>query len=98
MQNILEYEIVLANGTIANIKASESPDLVRAMRGGGDQFGMCGWPTWWNTFLTQILGIVTKYTLKAYPIGKVKPARVRRDIQFADYVGLGRSTSLHRQP
>ncbi|QDS72887.1 hypothetical protein FKW77_007603 [Venturia effusa] len=51
--NILEYEIVLANGTIARIKQSERPELVQAMRGGGDQFG-----------------IITRFTLQAYPIGK----------------------------
>jgi hypothetical protein len=40
MQNILEYELVLANGTIANIKYATRPDLAVAMRGSGDQFGM----------------------------------------------------------
>ncbi|TID27652.1 FAD-binding domain-containing protein [Venturia nashicola] len=51
--NIQEYEIVFSNGTIGTIKQSERPELVRAMRGGGDQFG-----------------IITRYTLQAYPIGK----------------------------
>jgi hypothetical protein len=37
--NILEYETVLANGSIVNINAKKQPELVRAMRGGGDQFG-----------------------------------------------------------
>jgi FAD/FMN-containing dehydrogenase len=54
LKNVLEWETVLANGTIANIKASERPELARAMRGGGSQFG-----------------IVTKFTLRAYPIGNV---------------------------
>ena len=44
----------MANGSIVNIKASEQPELARAMRGGGSQFG-----------------IVTKFTLRAYPMGPV---------------------------
>jgi hypothetical protein len=39
-QNILEWETVLANGTIVTIKASERPELARAMRGGGGEFGI----------------------------------------------------------
>ena len=35
--SILEYEMVLANGTIATISQKRYPDLVRALRGGGDQ-------------------------------------------------------------
>jgi hypothetical protein len=31
--------MVLANGTIANISYEKHPELVRAMRGSGDQFG-----------------------------------------------------------
>jgi hypothetical protein len=37
---VVEYETVLANGSIVNIKASDHKDLVRAMRGGGSQFGV----------------------------------------------------------
>jgi hypothetical protein len=40
-QNVKEYEIVLANGTIANLSYERHPDLVVAMRGSGDQFGSC---------------------------------------------------------
>jgi hypothetical protein len=39
-QNVVEYETVLANGSIINIKAIEHNDLIRAMRGGGSQFGV----------------------------------------------------------
>jgi hypothetical protein len=52
--SIVGWEIVLANGTIANIDASKNPDLAVALRGSGSQFG-----------------IVTQFTVKAYPIGKV---------------------------
>jgi hypothetical protein len=36
--NILEFETVLPNGTIANISAQNNPDLLVAMRGSGDHF------------------------------------------------------------
>ena len=35
--NILEYEMVLANGSIVTINQQRNPSLVRALRGGGDQ-------------------------------------------------------------
>lgn len=38
--NIIGWETVLANGTIANIDATSQPDLARAMRGSGSQFGI----------------------------------------------------------
>jgi len=40
-QSILEYEMVLANGSITNISYEKNKDLVVAMRGGGNQFGIC---------------------------------------------------------
>lgn len=36
----LEYEIVFANGTVATITASNHPDLFRALKGGGNNFGI----------------------------------------------------------
>ncbi|QDS73170.1 hypothetical protein FKW77_002220 [Venturia effusa] len=38
--NVEEYEMVLPNGTIANINQKQYPDLVTAMRGSGSQFGI----------------------------------------------------------
>jgi FAD/FMN-containing dehydrogenase len=35
--NILEYEMVLANGSIVTINQQRNPSMVRALRGGGDQ-------------------------------------------------------------
>jgi FAD/FMN-containing dehydrogenase len=52
--SIQEYEIVFANGTIGTVNMKNNKDLMVAMRGGGNQFG-----------------IVTKFTLIAYPIGQV---------------------------
>ncbi|KAI8623851.1 FAD-binding domain-containing protein [Xylariaceae sp. FL1651] len=36
----LEYEVVLANGTIVTASATENADLARALRGGGNNFGI----------------------------------------------------------
>ncbi|KAH7310269.1 hypothetical protein BKA65DRAFT_601182 [Rhexocercosporidium sp. MPI-PUGE-AT-0058] len=38
--NVRNYEIVLANGTIANISYTSNPDLYFALRGGGKNFGV----------------------------------------------------------
>ncbi|SCV44633.1 related to 6-hydroxy-d-nicotine oxidase [Fusarium fujikuroi] len=38
--NVLNYEVVLANGTIANVNQTSKPDLFRALKGGGNQFGI----------------------------------------------------------
>ncbi|CRK24906.1 hypothetical protein BN1723_013406 [Verticillium longisporum] len=38
--DIVNYEIVLADGTIANANAVENPGLHRASRGGGNNFGI----------------------------------------------------------
>ncbi|RDW67425.1 FAD-binding oxidoreductase [Aspergillus mulundensis] len=40
LDNVFEYEIVLANGTIATVNQSSSPDLYWALRGGGNNFGI----------------------------------------------------------
>jgi hypothetical protein len=38
--NILSYEIVLASGSITTASASTNPDLWRALKGGGNNFGI----------------------------------------------------------
>ncbi|KAF6810904.1 hypothetical protein CPLU01_15210 [Colletotrichum plurivorum] len=38
--NALDYEVVLADGTIVNANATSKPDLFRALKGGGNQFGI----------------------------------------------------------
>ncbi|KAF5541823.1 6-hydroxy-d-nicotine oxidase [Fusarium mexicanum] len=38
--NVLNYEVVLADGTIANVNQTSKPDLFRALKGGGTQFGI----------------------------------------------------------
>ncbi|GLA68782.1 hypothetical protein AtubIFM55763_006981 [Aspergillus tubingensis] len=50
--NVVNFEVVLGNGTITNANSTSNPDLWWALRGGGNRFG-----------------IVTKFTLKAHPLG-----------------------------
>jgi hypothetical protein len=38
--NIINYEIVLADGTITNANHTENPDLFRALKGGSGNFGL----------------------------------------------------------
>jgi FAD/FMN-containing dehydrogenase len=37
--NVVNYQIVLANASIANANATSNPDLFFALKGGGNQFG-----------------------------------------------------------
>ncbi|RPA79345.1 FAD-binding domain-containing protein [Ascobolus immersus RN42] len=52
--NVLNYELVAANGNIINANATYNSDLFWAMKGGSTNYG-----------------IVTKYTLRAIPLGPV---------------------------
>jgi FAD/FMN-containing dehydrogenase len=38
--NIIGWETIMANGSIVNVDAAAQPDLARAMRGSGSQFGI----------------------------------------------------------
>jgi hypothetical protein len=38
--SVLEYEIVFANGTIGHITGDNNPDLFKALKGGGNNFGI----------------------------------------------------------
>ncbi|KAH7388886.1 hypothetical protein BKA64DRAFT_725565 [Cadophora sp. MPI-SDFR-AT-0126] len=62
--NVRNYEIVLANGTIANISYASNPDLYFALRGGGKNFGIVtrfdlethpNLPQWWGGFNFMLL-------------------------------------------
>jgi len=54
IDNIVAYELVLPDGTVAEVTATSSPDLFFALKGGYNNFG-----------------IVTRFTLTAFPQGKV---------------------------
>lgn len=38
--SVLEYTLVLANGTIAQVTSTSNPDLFKALKGGGNNFGV----------------------------------------------------------
>lgn len=38
--SVLEYELVLANGTVAKVSTDSHPDLFKALKGGGNNFGI----------------------------------------------------------
>ncbi|KAJ2995083.1 hypothetical protein NUW58_g1375 [Xylaria curta] len=40
VDNVLNYQVVLANATIVNANATSHPDLFRAIKGGGNNFGV----------------------------------------------------------
>ncbi|KAJ6091322.1 hypothetical protein N7467_003291 [Penicillium canescens] len=40
LDNVFEYEVVLANGTITTVSDDDHPDLYFALRGGGNNFGI----------------------------------------------------------
>lgn len=54
--NLLEAELVLANGTIVTASSDNHPDLLKVLKAGGPN-----------------VGIVTAYTLRAHPVGEVRP-------------------------
>ena len=39
--NVVNYEVVLADGSIVNANSSSHTDLFWALKGGGNQFGEC---------------------------------------------------------
>ncbi|WZH40712.1 LOW QUALITY PROTEIN: FAD-binding PCMH-type domain-containing protein [Fusarium acuminatum] len=66
--NIVAWEMVNWNGTIVNINAETQPDLAVALRGSGSQFVLEQSAV---ETASDRTGIVTQFTVKAYPIGKV---------------------------
>lgn len=40
IDQVVNYEIVLADGTVANANESDNPDLFRALKGGSSNFGI----------------------------------------------------------
>ncbi|KAI1119901.1 FAD binding domain protein [Nemania abortiva] len=54
MDNIVDYDVVLGNGTQVVANSTSNPDLFWALKGGANN-----------------LGIVTKFTLKTFPISQI---------------------------
>ncbi|CAZ81792.1 unnamed protein product [Tuber melanosporum] len=72
--NVVEYEVVLANGTIVNANADAHPELYWALKGGTSNFGtpppLPQPPTHQLTNCPHA-GIVTRFTLKTIPMSKI---------------------------
>lgn len=68
--NVVEYEVVLANSTVVKANSRSNTDLFWALKGGGNQFGKSSQAYCLNLCLRDE-GIVTKFTLKTHPIGQV---------------------------
>jgi hypothetical protein len=66
----LGSQVVLADARIVNANVQKNPDLFRALKGGGPNFGSYGnsFPKshWTNKYLFQT-GIVTRFDLYTYP-------------------------------
>ena len=72
VDTVIEFEVVLANGTIVTASKTHNVDLFNVLRGGGNNFG-----------------IVTSYTMKAYPIGPVSKRKIFDDHQTLMNIDLG---------
>lgn len=68
--NVVNYEVILANASIVNANATSNTDLFWALKGGGNQFGR-HISILVATVSNKSLGIVTTFTMKTHPIGKV---------------------------
>ena len=64
--SLIQYQIVLANGSLVNANGQSNPDLWWALKGGSNNFS--------KQDITQKIrvGIVTAFTLSTYPIHEVR--------------------------
>lgn len=72
--NVISYEVVLADGSIVTASANQNPDLWRALKGGGNNFGVVSQFTlrsfplprqiWAGSFVTP--GFLYKRTITAF--------------------------------
>ena len=53
--SVINYEVVLASGSIINVNATSEPELFFALKGGSNQFGKC-------SSLNQRSSIIISYT------------------------------------
>ncbi|CAG8960321.1 hypothetical protein HYFRA_00012395 [Hymenoscyphus fraxineus] len=67
--NVVAFEVVLADGRLVEASSSKSPDLFWALKGGTNNFGMCESSLY--TYTIDIIPIVTKITTTTYPINQI---------------------------
>ncbi|KAK8074531.1 hypothetical protein PG997_009194 [Apiospora hydei] len=69
--NVVDFEVVLANGTVVHATQTSNPDLFMALKGGGANFGVLTHITITNAQLTnliyagQVLNVLTDRSSKA---------------------------------
>ncbi|KAK3179107.1 hypothetical protein OEA41_001246 [Lepraria neglecta] len=69
--SLIQYQIVLANGSLVNANAQSNPDLWWALKGGSNNFGKQDIVQKPQNTQKIRLGIVTAFTLSTYPIHEV---------------------------
>ncbi|KAL8751799.1 MAG: hypothetical protein Q9199_006180 [Rusavskia elegans] len=65
--NVVNFEMVLANGSITNANASHNQDLFKAMKGGANNFGIVTTFTLKTYSINQIWGGIKSYSLDQLP-------------------------------
>ncbi|KAI0470908.1 putative FAD-binding oxidoreductase [Xylariaceae sp. FL0804] len=65
--NVVNFEVVLANGNIVNANASSNPDLWWALKGGANNFGIVTKFSLRTYAISQVWGGVKAYTLEQLP-------------------------------
>ncbi|WYZ41750.1 hypothetical protein EsH8_V_000645 [Colletotrichum jinshuiense] len=94
--NVLNYEVVLADGTITNVNQTSKPDLFRALKGGGNQFGIVtGFSLKTYRQTTDVWGGVLTFTIeKASQVFNATQAfSARYDPSSHIYLGMGGGAS-----
>ena len=69
--SLIQYQIVLANGSLVNANAQSNPDHWWALKGGSNNFGKQDIVPKSQNNQKIRLGIVTAFTLSTYPIHEV---------------------------
>jgi FAD/FMN-containing dehydrogenase len=82
MDNVVQYDVVLGNGSHVVSTASSHSDLFWALKGGANNFG-----------------IVTKFTLQAYPIPEVSTTiQIFDETAIPDFMKATSDLTLHHNP
>ncbi|KAI4218277.1 MAG: hypothetical protein L6R36_009037, partial [Xanthoria steineri] len=65
--NVVNFEMVLANGSVANANANHNQDLFQAMKGGANNFGVVTTFTLKTYSINQVWGGIKSYSLDQLP-------------------------------